>query len=367
MGYQTEKLKNGNLLVKDVPLMGPQVLTEKHFKVKDIDREWMLKGIETFAKNKGIGKLPYLWDRHNSKDKAAQVIGRLDNLRIGELDGEPWYFADVIITDSEFQQKFLSGKTPSKSVEFQPDNYYLRGLALLDGHEGHFDAGIPDFVPEGLYDELVALGLNAECTVLCHSSATTAMGATMSLTKEDLAAIAETMKPVVEGIVDAKLAASKGTVNNNGDVMADLQKVRDEERAAAEVKLAKEKRQNKIDAYAEAMAAKTKTPVALCRKALEKGETLTHIDDIYRFAMKGAEADVKLGIEREHGDSPDLKAEFEEFKNAYREAHGVELRQSFADYKRLAASITGKGLQERTDRHASRGVISVKDNMEAFA
>ena len=76
---------------------------------------------------------------------------------------------------------------------------------------------------------------------------------------------------------------------------------------------------------------------------------------------------MKLGIEREHGDSPDLKAEFEEFKNAYREAHGVELRQSFADYKRLAASITGKGLQERTDRHASRGVISVKDNMEAFA
>lgn len=38
MGYRTEQLGSGALLVKDVPLMGPQKLTEKHFKVKDIDR-----------------------------------------------------------------------------------------------------------------------------------------------------------------------------------------------------------------------------------------------------------------------------------------------------------------------------------------
>lgn len=346
--------------------MSVQTLTESHFKIKTIDKKWMAKGLQTFEANKAKGKLPYLWDRHNSKETPAKVIGRLDKLRIDDLNGAPWYFADVIITSPEHQQKFLNGEYPSKSVEFQPDNHYLRGLALLDGHEGHFDATIPDFVPEGLYDELVALGADATCTVLCHSASPFAKGNTMTLSKEDLAAIAETLKPVVEGIVDVKLAANKPTVSN-GDVMADLQQVREEAEAKANVKLAKLQRDNKIEAYAVALNAKTATPLALCRKALEKGETLAHIDDIYKHMMSQKNEDVKLGVEREHGDSPDLKAEYEDVKARYKDAHGVELRQSFDDYKRLAASLTPEGLAARNDRHSARGVTAVRNTEEAFA
>lgn len=351
MGYETQKLKNGNLLVKDVPLMGPQKLTEKHFKVKDINRDWMAKGIETFAEQKRIGKLPLLWDRHNTADKAAQVIGRLDNLRIEELDGEPWYFADIIITDEAHQQKFLAGKTPSKSVEFQPDNYYLRGLALLDGHEGHFDYGIPDFVPEGLYDELVALGLNADCTVLCHSSANAATGATVMDIEQIKAAFADALKPVVSRI--EKLEVTKAAT---GDIDADLQRVRDEEKAAAQVELSKIRRQAKIDAYAVQLEAKTRTPVALAKKKLASFQSDEAMDVYFQSAMKQAETDVKLGIEREHG-GDDLEGEFAAYK-----ARNPQTKVDFDTYKRLAAGIGNVN----KDYGPNKTVIAVSDRGAAF-
>lgn len=365
-GYKTTKLDNGALVVHDVPLMGPQKLEEKHFKNKNIDRAWMNRAIETFTKQSKIGKRPLLWDAHNTKDKAARVIGRLDNLRITEINGEDWLCADVIITDEAHQSKFLAGGSPSKSVEFQPDNHYLRGLALLDGHEGHFDYGIPDFVPEGLYEELVALGADTGFTVLCHSQAETAKGNTMT-NEELLAAINAANKPLLDKLnaVEAELATvknAKQTSTNAGDPMEEVQKIRAEAEAAANVKLSKIQRDNKIDSYAVAVSAKTKTPVSLCKKALEKGETLAHIDDIYKHLMSKADEDVKLGIEREHGDAPDLEAEFKAFKENY-----PENKQTFGEYKRLAKSLTSEALQSRFERHSSRGVVSVQENEQAFA
>lgn len=363
MGYKTTKLENGALVVHDVPLMGEQQLTEKHFKNKTIDRKWMTRALETFSKQREIGKRPLLWDAHNSKDKAAKVIGRLDNLRINELEGQAWLYADVIITEPSQQEKFLAGGAPSKSVEFQPDNFYLRGLALLDGHEGHFDYGIPDFVPEGLYEELVALGADASSLVMCHSQAATAKGTNMT-NEELLAALKGEIDPLKSELktLKSELETVKNAKQPAGDVMEDLQKVREEERARANVELAKTKRENKIDTYAVALNAKTKTPIALCRKALDKGETLAHIDDIYKHLMAAAEEDVKLGIEREHGDAPDLEQEFKEFKENY-----PDCKKTFAEYKALAKSISPEGLAARSDRHAARGVTPVRNTEEAFA
>lgn len=358
MGYRTEQLGSGALLVKDVPLMGPQKLTEKHFKVKDIDRGWMQRALDTFTANKAKGKMPYLWDRHNSREQAAQVIGRLDNLRIDQLEGADWLFADVIITDPAHKQKFLEGKSPSKSVEYQPDNYYLRGLALLDGHEGHFDFEVPDFVPAGLYDELVALGLNAECTVLCHSSATTAKGNDMDM--EALKALLAENNKQLLAEVDKKLSAAKPTVGV--DVDEALRQVEQQKEAEKQVALARVQREAKINAYAAQLTAKTKTPEALVKRKLESFKTDEGMDEYFKNSMKNAEEDVKLGIEREHGDSPDLRAEFDAFKARYRDEHGVELRQSFDDYKRLANSLTSVGLRERADRHNSRGVVQLGES-----
>lgn len=344
--------------------MSVQKLTESHFKVKDINRKWMDAAVSTFGKQKALGKLPLLWDAHNEKGKAAKVIGRLDNLRVQDMDGSPWMVADVIITDEAHKAKFLAGASPSKSVEFQPDNHYLRGLALLDGHEGHFDYGIPDFVPEGLYDELVALGADSTCTVLCHSAANTATGA-IPMTKEELQAMLLENNKALLAEVDKKLSANpKSSTTDVDAALAEVKASADSRVALAE---AKANRKAKIDTYSVALHAKSKTPLALVRKKLEGFQTDEGMDTYYEGAMAAKDEDVKLGIEREHGDAPDLKAEFEEMKARYKDAHGVELRQSFDDYKRLAASLTPEGIAARNDRHSARGVTSVRNTEEAFA
>lgn len=362
-GYKTSKLENGALVVHDVPLMGPQQLTEKHFKNKNIDRAWMKRALENFAKQCKIGKRPLLLDAHNSKDKAAKVVGRLDNLRIDEVNGEPWLCADVIITDAEQQSKFLAGGLPSKSVEFQPDNFYLRALSLLDGHEGHFDYGIPDFVPEGLYEELVALGADASQTVLCHSMAATAKGTSMT-NEELLAAINAANKPLLDKLnaVETELATVKNAKSSTTDVDAALQQVRDEERATASVNLAKAQRNATITAYTAQLHSKTKTPEALLRKKLESFTTQEGMDEYFKASMKAASEDVKLGVEREHGDSPDLKEEYEAFKENY-----PDCRATFADYVRNAKAVSPEGLAARNERHAARGVSPVRNTEEAFA
>lgn len=345
--------------------MGPALLEDrgdKQFKHKNIDRKWMEKSIKTFEDNKVKGKLPYLWDRHNSEDVPALVIGRLDNLRIQELDGKPWLFAEVIITDPAHQQKFLDGKSPSKSVEFQPDNFYMRGLSLLDGFEGRFDFEIPDFVPEGLYEELVAMGADAKNTVLCHAAANTATGEAM-LTKDELKAMLAENNAELLKSVDAKLAANKPTVNNaSGDVMADLQKVRDEERANANVMLAKKEREATVKAYTAQLSAKTKTPENLLKRKLESFTTQEGMDEYFKASMKAAEEDVKLGVEREHGDSPDLREEYEAFKQNY-----PDTKQNFESFCRVAKSLTPEALEARRDRHEKRGAVAVHDDGVAFA
>ena len=249
--------------------MGPQTLTEKQFKVKDIDAEWMALAVKTFAEQKRIGKLPLLWDKHNTREKAAAVIGRLDNMRVRKLNGEPWLYADVIITDDASKSKFLEGGSPSKSVEFQPDNYYMRGLSLLDGHEGHFDYGIPDFVPEGLYSEMKALGMDTAHAVLCRSGVNNAMGAAIDFSLEDVKqAITQVVEPLVQriGAIEQKVGmggeqpAEQKPAPQGGeqkpqekqmtkDVDAALDALRAEERARFDAEIAKVRRNAKIDTY----------------------------------------------------------------------------------------------------------------------
>jgi hypothetical protein len=335
MAYRTKQLDNGSLRVFDVPLMGPQKLREKQFKVKDINEGWMKKALETFETQQAKGKLPLLWNRHNERNKAAEVIGRLDNLRIEHLDGEPWLYADVLITDEVEIEKFLKGKSPSKSVEFQPDNYYLRGLALLDGQEGHFDYGIPDFVPEGLYDELKALGMSPEAgTVLCHSKANQMEGPTMDFTLDDVkAAITEVVAPITERLnkIEQKVGmggeggqppaqppqAPAGGANMNRDVEDDLKAIKSAERDRYNAEIAKVKRRAKIDGYAAQLVGKAGLTEKLARKQLESFESEEAMDLYFKEAMKKSDEDVKLGIEREHGDHPDLREEWEGYKTRH--------------------------------------------------
>lgn len=384
MGYQTEKLASGALKVLDVPLMGPQKLTEKHFKVKDINEKWMSKAIETFAEQKKLGKLPLLWDAHNERDKAAGVIGRLDNLRVEQLDGEPWLYADVIITDELHKQKFLEGKSPSKSVEFQPDNYYMRGLALLDGHEGHFDFGIADFVPEGLYEELEALSLDPKCTVLCYSKSNNATGAPMDFSLEDVkAAVTEIIAPIDQRLsaIEQKVGmggdqppsdnnppappqAPQGSQNMSKDIDETLDAIRNEERDRYNAEIANVKRQAKIDLYTMTLSAKTGTPEKLVRKQLESFKSEEAMDLYVKNAQEKKVEDVKLGIEREHGENPDLREEYDNYVKRFKQAHGFEPSSTFDDYVRC--SDNAMNLTNMSKR-SGRPVVKVSGNVNSPA
>ena len=360
MGYKTTQLSNGSLKVHDVPLMGPQKLTEKHWKHKNIDAAWMQRGLDTFASRKKLGKLPYLWDRHNSADEPAEVIGRLDNLRIEEYEGEPWYFADVIITDEQHQAKFLAGKYPSKSVEFQPDSFYLRGLALLDGHEGHFDFEVPDFVPDGLYDELKTLGVENPdaCTVLCHSKPNTAIGAAGEImSDETINDLLEANKAMLAEMkaLRAEVETVKASKKAGNDIDADLDALRQEERDRYNAQVAKVQRAAKVDAYVAQLSAKTKTPASLVRKTLEKFSTDEGMDVYFKAAMEKREEDVRLGIEREHNDGPDLDEEFANFK-----ANNPDTTVTLSKYKELA------NYKPRNWRDEGRTVTAVRDAGGAF-
>jgi hypothetical protein len=345
VGYKTEKLSSGALKVLNVPLMGPQKLTEDHFKNKDIGAEWMNKAVDTFKLLKSKGKLPYLWDRHNKKDSPATVIGRMDNMRVLELDGEPWLYADVLITDPAHQQKFLDGKTPSKSAEYQPDKFYLRGLALLDGMEGRFDFTVPDFVPDGLYEELKALGVEAPDadTVLCQAASNAATGDT-EMTEEQFKAMLEANNKSIMEAVDKKLSKTPT------DVDAALEEVRNSERAKSQVAISHANRQAKIEAYTVQLAAKTGTPDALLRKKLDGFKEQETMDLYFKNEMAKPSEDVRLGIEREASDTPDIDESYEEYK-----ANHPNTTVSLAQYRDLCA----RAEVPHSTRFAGRTVHSV--------
>ena len=187
------------------------------------------------------------------------------------------------------------------------------------------------------------------------------------MTHEDLlAAINAANKPLLDKLnaVETELATVKNAKRDasTGDPMDEIQKVRAQAKAESDAEMTIKLRKAKTDTMSIALSGKTKTPVSLVRKKLDSFKSEEAMDLYYENAMKAAEEDVKLGIEREHGDSPDLEAEFKAFKENY-----PENKQTFNEYKRLAKSLTSEGLQARTERHTTRGVVAVREGVEAFA
>ncbi len=132
------------ILVFDVPVMSLLGKDERpDFRmVADIGGEWFRKAMNTFRDLKAMGKLPRLLRRHNKPTLEADVIGRLLELRWEE----PWLKADALVTDPEAIDQVKRGELPSLSAEFTPDRFYLWGLSLIGGEEGHFDRELPDLL-----------------------------------------------------------------------------------------------------------------------------------------------------------------------------------------------------------------------------
>lgn len=161
-GYPWERHKDG-LLVKGVELMSlidPGERPDFGLPAPGVDPAWMLRAVKTAEMMRDKGKFPRVLRQHNQPMQAAEVIGKIVNVRWQS----PWLTGDLLITKPEAAGKLARGEFPSRSAEFRFESAYLHGLALIEGAEGHFDEELPDFQladAEGM-EELRRLGVPAE-------------------------------------------------------------------------------------------------------------------------------------------------------------------------------------------------------------
>lgn len=154
----------------------------------------------------------------------------------------------------------------------------------------------------------------------------------MDFTLDDVkAAITEVVAPIEERLnkIEQKVgmggepapapapAAPAGGVNQGRDVEDDLKAIRSAERDRYNAEIAKVKRRAKIDGYAAQLVGKAGLTEKLARKQLESFESEEAMDLYFKEAMKKSDEDVKLGIEREHGDNPDMHEQWEGYKTRY--------------------------------------------------
>jgi hypothetical protein len=109
-----------------------------------------------------------------------------------------------------------------------------------------------------------------------------------------------------------------GNQNMSKDVDDALDALRAEERTRYDAEIARVKRNAKIDNYALKLTSKTGTSEVLVRKKLNSFQSEEAMDLYVKESLKKQDDDVKLGIEREHGDRPDLKEEWENYKSLYK-------------------------------------------------
>ena len=309
MPYDFDELANGSLVIKDVEVMTTLAMEERPELIKlgrGIDMAWLRKTIEVFEQLKATGKRPFLLLRHNKKDRAAEVIGRLDNLHLANN----WIVADVLVTNPDTIEKIKRGEMPNRSPEFSPGRNLIWGLSLIEGQEGHLDSRLPELVLK----ELVLLEAADD---LCHEMLNLSLELkerTMSFTDEDLVKLAA----MVEKIVEKKLAEKKPEKTTEGPE-------KDVALAVAEIKqsydegLAEVTQKNEVDTFVIALRSGGVVYTdGQLRKLFAEKKTTEGRKELFLRLQSVTNEGMKLAI-----DSDDSAPKFED-----------ELKQEFADYKK---------------------------------
>lgn len=189
------------LLVLGVELMGlidPAERPDFGLPAPGVDAEWMQRAAKTAELMRDKGKFPRLLRQHNQPERAAEVVGKVLNVRWQA----PWLVGDLLITNPDAAGKAARGEFPSRSAEFRFESAYLHGLALIEGAEGHFDEELPDLSLQdqaGL-EELRQLGLPETGRARrCHTALPLRLQADWAAEREEifrrLAALEAAVKP----------------------------------------------------------------------------------------------------------------------------------------------------------------------------
>lgn len=320
MPYDFE-MQGDNLVVRGVEVMTTLAKSDRPELKEDIDTAWLKKAIKTFEDDKKEGKRPQLLRRHNTKNTPAEVIGRLDNLRM--QDG--WLVADILVTNPDAIDKLKRGEMPSRSAEFSPGRNFLKGLSLIEGQEGHFDSRLPELVLQ----ELVLLH-TTEDGLQVQMNRPITQEQTNMLTTEDLAQlkslIAETVDERLNKLLDDGAAADDLP---SDDPESEVTKAVAGIQADADEKLAAQFRTNKIDSYVVALRSKgTIYTDNQLRQIFAKYTTMEGIDATALRLSYMKDTEIKLEIETDH-ETPkiedELKAEYAQYMKNYPDSKTTEL------------------------------------------
>ena len=111
-----------------------------------LDEKWFNEAIAVSRVRAMKGKNSSTFYKHTS-DKTAKTVGVLENLRFEDH----FLVGDVTIDDPEVAAKVESGELSEWSIEFNYQNRYIAGVAILEkGKEGHFSEEMLEYEYEGI-------------------------------------------------------------------------------------------------------------------------------------------------------------------------------------------------------------------------
>jgi hypothetical protein len=202
-GYKYIKRADG-ILVPGVRVVKPITRGERdELKLagKELDGRFLKAATDKFKPSAADGEVFSATRGHR-----GERIGRILGQRVVQHNGAPTAELDILLVDKKAQDDWMNGLLPEISADIDLDEEKIYAVSLLDKGHGHFgkDELGTHFFPADMQLALSKAGENHVC-IKCEP-APPAEDTTMELTAENLKAIADALRPVIESAVDAKIA-----------------------------------------------------------------------------------------------------------------------------------------------------------------
>ncbi|MCZ7608506.1 MAG: hypothetical protein M5U25_21175 [Planctomycetota bacterium] len=319
--YKAERTVENFLLIHDVEISKETSKKDRPDFVRDLDVGTFNQFIKHYDRRVQQGKVgAFVLLEHEGPG-----VGRILNLRVENKQ----LVADLLVTNEDVIGMIERGELTERSIEWgwNEKDARLKGVALLAGKFGQDSEGWPDltvtYTKESIEADFAAENFSEfSCKSLAFTSTLAGVHAThlqkesdMALTPEDIKALTDGLKPVIEQIVDAKMQ----TVAKASDEPVNTKKV-DE----ALSRIQKKERDLTIKGFVDTLARKGYSNKKHLTATFEKfGDNLQAMEVEYKRLMEKADEDVKLEMEETYEQptlDDELSTSYKEFCAAYPEA-----------------------------------------------
>ena len=138
-----ERLSNGSLKVSNFDIASFMNKGERGLP-GPLDSKWFDEAIAVHRVRSLKGKFPSVFMNHTS-DKNSKIIGKITSLRFENN----LLIADLELDAGPIADQFEKGELQSRSIEFNYQNRFIAGVAILDkSKEGHFEEELSEVALE---------------------------------------------------------------------------------------------------------------------------------------------------------------------------------------------------------------------------